>query len=130
MYIVVAAMLLPFSRGIARLFVSDSTVLPLVTVFVAVACASVEFRGVDGGSVGPLVPAATRAGRHRTAGRDVPVCPRTGVSRLRHAARQLALDASLVVETAVLRGGDRQAIQVEDVAGREPVVRPDAALDD
>ncbi|AJF25726.1 multidrug DMT transporter permease [Haloarcula sp. CBA1115] len=130
-YIVVAAALLPFSRGIARLFVSDPTVLPLVTVFVAVACASVVFRGVDGGSVGPLRASGdTRwpfysqlAGMYLFA---LPLAYLGYVTPL----GELALYASLVVETAVpaavtyyrFRSGTWRVVSRS--------YRPDAALDD
>ncbi|MFU1781190.1 MATE family efflux transporter [Haloarcula japonica] len=130
-YIVVAATLLPFSRGIARLFVSDPTVLPLVTVFVAVACASVVFRGVDGGATGPLRASGdTRwpfysqlAGMYLFA---LPLAYLGYVTPL----GELALYASLVVETAVpaavtyyrFRSGTWRVVSRS--------YRPDAALDD
>ncbi|MDS0220286.1 MATE family efflux transporter [Haloarcula sp. S1AR25-5A] len=130
-YIVVAATLLPFSRGIARLFVSDPTVLPLVTVFVAVACASVVFRGVDGGSVGPLRASGdTRwpfysqlAGMYLFA---LPLAALGYVTPL----DEFALYASLVVETAVpaavtyyrFRSGTWRVVSRD--------YRPEAALDD
>jgi len=130
-YLVVAATLLPFSRGIARLFVSDPTVLPLVTVFVAVACASVVFRGVDGGSTGPLRASGdTRwpfysqlAGMYLFA---LPLAYLGYVTPL----GELALYASLVVETAVpaavtyyrFRSGTWRVVSRS--------YRPDAALDD
>ncbi|EMA34508.1 MATE family efflux transporter [Haloarcula japonica] len=130
-YIVVAATLLPFSRGIARLFVSDPTVLPLVTVFVAVACASVVFRGVDGGSTGPLRASGdTRwpfysqlAGMYLFA---LPLAYLGYVTPL----GELALYASLMVETAVpaavtyyrFRSGTWRVVSRS--------YRPDTALDD
>jgi len=130
-YLVVAATLLPFSRGIARLFVSDPTVLPLVTVFVAVACASVVFRGVDGGSTGPLRASGdTRwpfysqlAGMYLFA---LPLAYLGYVTPL----GELALYASLMVETAVpaavtyyrFRSGTWRVVSRS--------YRPDAALDD
>ncbi|MBV0902458.1 MATE family efflux transporter [Haloarcula salina] len=130
-YLVVAAALLPFSRLVARLFVSDPAVLPLVTVFVAVACASVVFRGVDGGSTGPLRASGdTRwplysqlAGMYLFA---LPVAYLGVVTPL----GELALYASLVVETAVpaavtyyrFRSGTWRIVSRS--------YRPDAALDD
>ncbi|WP_424001422.1 MATE family efflux transporter [Haloarcula salina] len=130
-YLVVAAALLPFSRLVSRLFVSDPAVLPLVTVFVAVACASVVFRGVDGGSTGPLRASGdTRwplysqlAGMYLFA---LPVAYLGVVTPL----DELALYASLVVETAVpaavtyyrFRSGTWRIVSRS--------YRPDAALDD
>lgn len=130
-YLVVAAALLPFSRLVARLFVSDPAVLPLVTVFVAVACASVVFRGVDGGSTGPLRASGdTRwplysqlAGMYLFA---LPIAYLGVVTPL----DELALYASLVVETAVpaavtyyrFRSGTWRIVSRS--------YRPDAALDD
>ncbi|RKS81097.1 putative MATE family efflux protein [Haloarcula quadrata] len=130
-YIVVAAMLLPFSRGIARLFVSDPIVLPLVTVFVAVACASVVFRGVDGGSVGPLRASGdTRWPFYsQLAGMYLFALPLAYLGYVTPLGK-LALYASLVVETAVpaavtyyrFRSGTWRVVSRS--------YRPDAALDD
>ena len=53
-YVVSAAIVLVFADQIGRLFVSDPSVLPLVTAFIAAACVSVVFRGVSGGATGPL----------------------------------------------------------------------------
>jgi putative MATE family efflux protein len=130
-YLVVAAALLPFSRGIARLFVSDPTVLPLVTVFVAVACGSVVFRGVDGGSVGPLRASGdTRWPLYsQLAGMYLFALPLAYLGHVT-ALGELALYASLVVETAVpaavtyyrFRSGTWRVVSRS--------YRPDAALDD
>ncbi|KAA9399353.1 MATE family efflux transporter [Haloarcula sp. CBA1130] len=130
-YIVVAATLLPFSRGLARLFVSDPTVLPLVTVFVAVACASVVFRGVDGGSTGPLRASGdTRWPLYsQLAGMYLFALPLAYLGYVTPLG-ELALYASLVVETAVpaavtyyrFRSGTWRVVSRS--------YRPDAALDD
>lgn len=130
-YIVVAATLLPFSRGIARLFVSDPTVLPLVTTFVAVACASVAFRGVDGGSTGPLRASGdTRWPFYsQLAGMYLFALPLAYIGYVTPLG-ELALYASLVVETAVpaavtyyrFRSGTWRVVSRS--------YRPDAALDD
>ena len=53
-YVLIAAGVLAFARPISRVFVQDPTILPLVTVFVAVAAVSVVFSGVNGGATGPL----------------------------------------------------------------------------
>jgi putative MATE family efflux protein len=130
-YVVFAAALLPFSRGIARLFVSDPTVLPLVTVFVAVACASVVFRGVDGGAVGPLRASGdTRwplysqlAGMYLFA---LPIAYLGYVTPL----DELALYASLVVETAVPAAVTYYRFRSGTWRVVSRAYRPDAALDD
>ncbi|QFU84150.1 MATE family efflux transporter [Natronorubrum aibiense] len=53
-YLVSATLVLVFAEPIGRLFVSDPSILPLVTTFIAVACVSVVFRGISGGATGPL----------------------------------------------------------------------------
>ncbi|RLM40178.1 MATE family efflux transporter [Haloarcula sp. Atlit-120R] len=130
-YIVVAATLLPFSRGIARLFVSDPAVLPLVTVFVAVACGSVVFRGVDGGAIGPLRASGdTRwpfysqlAGMYLFA---LPLAYLGYVTPL----GTLALYASLVFETAVPAAVTYYRFHSGTWRTVSRSYRPDAALDD
>ena len=53
-YVLLAAVVLVFAGQVARLFVDDPNTVPLVTAFVVATCVSVVFRGVDGGSIGPL----------------------------------------------------------------------------
>ncbi|SDC00745.1 MATE family efflux transporter [Natrinema hispanicum] len=53
-YVVSAALVFGFADWIGRLFVSDQSILPLVSTFIAVACVSVVFRGISGGATGPL----------------------------------------------------------------------------
>jgi putative MATE family efflux protein len=53
-YVLLAAVVFAFAGRVARLFVDDSSIVPLVTVFIAVTCVSVVFRGIDGGAVGAL----------------------------------------------------------------------------
>mgnify|MGYP000082387722 FL=1 len=53
-YVLIAVGVLVFARPISRVFVQDPAILPLVTVFVAVAAVSVVFSGVNGGATGPL----------------------------------------------------------------------------
>ncbi|MFD1563545.1 MATE family efflux transporter [Haloarchaeobius amylolyticus] len=53
-YLVSGALVLVFAEQVGRLFVSDPSILPLVTAFIAVACVSVVFRGISGGATGPL----------------------------------------------------------------------------
>ncbi|GCF13674.1 MATE family efflux transporter [Haloarcula mannanilytica] len=130
-YVVVAAALLPFSRGIARLFVSDPTVLPLVTVFVAVACASVVFRGVDGGSVGPLRASGdTRWPFYsQLAGMYLFALPMAYLGYVTPLGT-LALYASLVVETAVPAAVTYYRFRSGTWRVVSRAYRPDAALDD
>jgi len=54
MYVVIAVGVFVFARPIGRVFVSDPAILPTVTTFIYVACVSVLFSGVYGGSTGPL----------------------------------------------------------------------------
>jgi putative MATE family efflux protein len=53
-YVLIAAGVFALARPISRVFVEDPTILPLVTVFVAVATVSVVFSGVNGDATGPL----------------------------------------------------------------------------
>jgi putative MATE family efflux protein len=53
-YALLAAVVLVLAEQVSRLFVSDPAIVPLVTAFVIATCVSVVFRGVDGGSIGPL----------------------------------------------------------------------------
>lgn len=53
-YTLIAVGVFVFARPISRVFVDDPSILPLVTVFVAVAAVSVVFSGVNGGATGPL----------------------------------------------------------------------------
>ncbi len=53
-YVLIAAGVLAFTGPIARVFVDDPAILPLVTTFLVVAAFSVVFNGVYGGSTGPL----------------------------------------------------------------------------
>jgi len=53
-YVVIAVGVFAFAQPISRVFVQDPAILPLVTVFVAVAAVSVVFSGVNGGATGPL----------------------------------------------------------------------------
>ena len=102
-YLLVAAVVVLFSRQIAAVFVSDPTLLGQVTVFVAVACLSVVFRGVDGGATGPLRASGdTRWPLYsQLAGMYLVALPVAAVGVLVPAVGVLALYASLLVETAV-----------------------------
>jgi putative MATE family efflux protein len=53
-YALLAASAFVLAEQVARLFVGDPSIVPLVTTFVAVTCVSVVFRGVNGGAVGAL----------------------------------------------------------------------------
>jgi len=53
-YVLIAAGVFVLARPISRVFVEEPAILPLVTVFVAVAAVSVVFSGVNGGATGPL----------------------------------------------------------------------------
>ncbi|WP_090613366.1 MATE family efflux transporter [Natrinema salaciae] len=53
-YLCSATVVLVFAEQVGRLFVTDPSILPLVTAFIVVACVSVVFRGVSGGATGPL----------------------------------------------------------------------------
>ncbi|WP_254279632.1 MATE family efflux transporter [Haloarcula marina] len=131
-YLVVVLGLLPFSRQVGRLFVDDVAVLGLVTVFVAVACVSVVFRGVDGGATGPLRASGdTRWPLYsQLAGMYLFALPIAYVGVLVPAIGVLALYASLLAETAV----PAAITYYRFASGRWRVVsrsyRPDAALDD
>ncbi|WP_135305831.1 MATE family efflux transporter [Haloarcula amylovorans] len=131
-YVVVALSLAPFSRQISRLFVDDPSGLGLVTVFVAVACLSVVFRGVDGGATGPLRASGdTRWPFYsQLAGMYLFALPIAYAGVLVPTIGVLALYASMFAETAVpaaityhrFRSGAWRAVSRS--------YRPDAALDD
>lgn len=131
-YLVVAATAVVFSRQIAGLFLSDPTVVGQVTVFVAVACLSVVFRGIDGGATGPLRASGdTRWPLYsQLAGMYLFALPVAAAGVLVPAIGVLALYASLLVETAVpasityyrFRSGTWRVVS--------RAYRPDAALDD
>ncbi|WP_324756302.1 MATE family efflux transporter [Haloarcula sp. GH36] len=131
-YLLVAVALAPFSRQIGRLFVEDTTLLPLVTVFVAVACVSVVFRGIDGGATGPLRASGdTRWPLYsQLLGMYGFALPVAYVGVVVPAIGVTALYASLLVETAVpaaityyrFRSGTWRVVSRS--------YRPDAALDD
>lgn len=53
-YVLIAAAVFVLARPISRVFVQEPAILPLVTVFVAVAAVSVVFSGVNGSATGPL----------------------------------------------------------------------------
>lgn len=53
-YLTGAAVVGVFAEEVGRVFVDDPAILPLVTVFVYVACVSVVFNGINGGATGPL----------------------------------------------------------------------------
>lgn len=53
-YLAAAAAVGLFAESVSRLFVEDPAIVPLVTVFVYVACVSVVFNGINGGATGPL----------------------------------------------------------------------------
>ncbi|WP_276273157.1 MATE family efflux transporter [Haloarcula litorea] len=130
-YLAVAAALLPFSRQVGRLF-ADGEVLGLVTAFVAVACASVVFRGIDGGATGPLRASGdTRWPLYsQLAGMYVFALPVAAVGVLVPEIGVLALYASLFAETAV----PAAITYYRYHSGAWRVVsrsyRPDTALDD
>ncbi len=131
-YLLVAATTVLFSRQIAGVFVDDPTVVGQVTVFVAVACLSVVFRGVDGGATGPLRASGdTRWPLYsQLAGMYLFALPVAVLGVLLPSVGVFALYASLLVETAVpasityhrFRSGAWQVVSRS--------YRPDAALDD
>jgi len=131
-YVVVALSVLPFSRQVGRLFVDDPAVLGLVATFVAVACASVVFRGVDGGATGPLRASGdTRWPFYsQLLGMYLFALPVAAVGVLLPAVGVLALYASLLVETAVPAAVTYHRFRsgIWRVVSR--AYRPDAALDD
>ncbi len=53
-YVVVAVVTGVFAEQIARLFVDDPAVVPLVVPFIYAACLGVIFQGIEGGAVGAL----------------------------------------------------------------------------
>lgn len=53
-YVLIAVGVLVFVDPIARVFVDDPSILPLVTTFLVVAAVSILFSGVYGGATGPL----------------------------------------------------------------------------
>ena len=131
-YVVVALSLLPFSRQVGRLFVDDPAVLGLVATFVAVACASVVFRGVDGGATGPLRASGdTRWPFYsQLLGMYLFALPVAAVGVLLPAVGVLALYASLLVETAVPAAVTYHRFRSGTWRVVSRAYRPDAALDD
>lgn len=53
-YLIVAVSVFVSAEYVARIFVDDPSILPLVTIFIYAACISVVFNGIDGASTGPL----------------------------------------------------------------------------
>lgn len=131
-YVIVALSLLPFSRQVGRLFVDDPAVLGLVATFVAVACASVVFRGVDGGATGPLRASGdTRWPFYsQLLGMYLFALPVAAVGVLLPAVGVLALYASLLVETAVPAAVTYHRFRSGTWRVVSRAYRPDAALDD
>ncbi|QIO24303.1 MATE family efflux transporter [Haloarcula sp. JP-L23] len=131
-YVLVAAALTPFSRQISRLFVDDPAVIGLVTVFVAVACVSVVFRGVDGGATGPLRASGDTNWPlySQLAGMYLFALPVAYVGVLVPAIGLFALYASLLVETAVPAAITYYRFDSGTWRVVSRAYRPDAALDD
>ncbi|MBX0322688.1 MATE family efflux transporter [Halomicroarcula sp. F13] len=131
-YLLVAAALTPLSRQISRLFVDEPAALGVVTVFVAVACVSVVFRGVDGGATGPLRASGdTRWPLYsQLAGMYLFALPVAYVGVLVPAIGVFALYASLLVETAVPAAITYYRFDSGTWRVVSRSYRPDAALDD